>query len=169
MASLVGLQGVEWAQMKKIFNNIEEVLSAIVMFFMLVITFINVISRYFLSSSISFTEEITTSLFVLLCTLGAAIGVKRNAHLGLSLVTGKLSEKWQRRFYLLASILGVIFSLVLLYKGIFMVIQEYELKQISITLQWPEWIYGSFVPIGALFLTLRFIQAIFESLRRKEA
>lgn len=154
--------------MNKIFNNIEEVLSAIVMFFMLMLTFVNVIARYFLSASISFTEEITTSLFVLLSTLGAAIAVKRNAHLGLSLITDKLSKKGQKRFYLLACVLGAAFSLVLLYKGIFMAIHEYELKQISITLQWPEWIYGSFVPIGALFLTVRFIQAIFESLRQKE-
>jgi TRAP-type C4-dicarboxylate transport system permease small subunit len=148
-------------QVEKIFNNIEEVLSAIVMFVMLMLTFVNVIARYFLSSSISFTEEITTSLFVLLCTLGAAIAVKHNAHLGLSLITDKLSKHWQRRFYLLASVLGVIFSFVLLYKGIFMAIHEYELKQISITLQWPEWIYGSFVPIGAFFLTVRFIQSFF--------
>ena len=154
--------------MKKIFNNVEEVLSAIVMLFMLMLTFVNVIARYFLHSSISFTVEITTSLFVLLCTLGAAIAVKRNAHLGLSLISEKLGKKWQRRLFIFANILGVTFSVVLLYKVILMVIHEYELKQISITLQWPEWIYGSFIPIGATFIGIRYIQSVFQALRSRE-
>lgn len=154
--------------MGKIFRNIEELLSAIIMLFMLTITFANIIGRYFFTASISYTEEITTSLFVLLCTLGAAIAVKRNAHLGLSIITDRLSDKWQRRFCIFACILGMVFTLVLTYTGILMTINEYELKQISITLQWPEWIYGSFVPIGAMFITIRFAQATYKALRSKE-
>ncbi len=154
---------------KKIFNNIEEFLSAIVMFVMLNLTFANVIARYFLSSSISFTEEITTSLFVLLCALGAAIAVKRNAHLGLSLITDRFSEKWQKRFAVIGNSLGAIFSIILAYTGVKMAHHEYVLEQISITLQWPEWIYGSFVPIGATFIAVRFIQSVYKSIRAKEA
>lgn len=154
--------------LKKILDNIESVFSAIIMLSMLMLTFANVIARYFLSSSISFTEEITTSLFVLLCTLGAAIAVKRNAHLGLSLITDRLNKKWAKIFSIFASILGAIFATVLTYTGIFMVIHEYQLKQISITLQWPEWIYGSFIPIGGFFIAIRFIQSTIKIIKRKE-
>lgn len=33
----------------------------------------------------------------------------------------------------------------------------------------PEWIYGSFVPLGAFFLLLRFIEMLFQAIRGKAA
>ena len=63
--------------LKKILDNIEEVLCAICLSIMTIITFINVIARYVLSASLSFTDEITTYLFVLLSLLGSAIAAKR--------------------------------------------------------------------------------------------
>ena len=32
-------------------------------------------------------------------------------------------------------------------------------------MQWPEWIYGCFVPFGAFFMTLRFAQVTLEEIR----
>ena len=29
-------------------------------------------------------------------------------------------------------------------------------------MQWPEWIFGAFIPFGAVFLTIRFAQATIE-------
>ena len=82
--------------MFKIIDAIEEWFLALSLGFMLLLNFSNVVSRYFLSMSWSFTEEITTNLFVWSCFLGAAAAAKRNSHLGLSLVTDMLSPKFQR-------------------------------------------------------------------------
>lgn len=147
--------------------NIEEFLSAIVLLIMLVITFSNVIGRKFLNSSISFSEEITTSLFVLLTTLGTAIAIKRDTHLGLSFFTEKFSFKAQKASVVFGNSLGLLFSIILFFTGINMAYSEYILKQISITLQWPEWIYGSFVPFGAIFMIIRFAQALHKSIKKE--
>ena len=32
-------------------------------------------------------------------------------------------------------------------------------------MQWPEWIYGCFVPFGAIFMTIRFAQITLEEIR----
>ena len=32
-------------------------------------------------------------------------------------------------------------------------------------MQWPEWVYGLFVPFGAIFMTLRFAQITVEEIR----
>ena len=144
--------------MKKLLNEFEEYVAAAVFVIMLALAFINVIFRNF-ATSISFTEEITTSLFVLLCMLGTSIAARDSGHLGLSVITEFLPEKPRAIFALIANILGVIFSIILLYTGIGMVITDYEMKQISIALQWPQWIYGSFLPIGAFFMAIRFTQA----------
>ena len=144
--------------MKKVFDHFEEVVSCIVMMVMLILTFLNVIMRNF-AASISFTEEITTSLFVLLCMMGTAIAAREQGHLGLSVLTELLPEKTRKFVAIIANLLGVVFSVILLYTGFGMVQTEYQLKQISIALQWPQWIYGSFLPIGALCMTVRFFQA----------
>ena len=35
-------------------------------------------------------------------------------------------------------------------------------------MQWPEWIYGCFVPFGAVFMTIRFAQITLEEIRSPE-
>lgn len=150
--------------MKKILNHFEEYLCAVVFMVMLALTFVNVVFRN-LSASISFTEEITTSLFVLLCMLGTSIAARDQGHLGLSVLTEMLSEKKRALFACGGNILGAVFSLILLYTGMGMVINEFVMEQISIALQIPQWIYGSFMPIGAFCMTCRFLQAAAANLK----
>lgn len=141
------------------FSHFEELASCFVLMFMLALTFVNVIFRYCFAASISFTEEITCALFVLLCMLGAAIAAKYQTHLGLSVITERLSDKARLYVAFVANLLGVVFSLFLFFTGLKMTYNEYVLEQISISLQWPEWIYGSFLPFGAFFMSMRFGQA----------
>ena len=32
-------------------------------------------------------------------------------------------------------------------------------------MQWPEWIYATFIPFGAFFITIRFAQALVQELK----
>ena len=57
--------------MNKILDYIEESLVCVCLIVMTALTFVNVVSRYVFSASLSFSEEITTYLFVLLSLLGA--------------------------------------------------------------------------------------------------
>lgn len=150
--------------MKKFFNRFEEYVSAIVFTVMLALTFANVIMRNF-ATAISFTEEITTSLFVLLCTMGTAIAARDQGHLGLGIVTELLSPRKKAVFAIVGNLLGLLFSSILLYTGYHMVVLEYEMEQISIALQWPQWIYGSFLPLGAACMAVRFAQATLANIK----
>lgn len=133
---------------------------------MLLLTFTNVICRYFLSASISFTEEITCAAFVLLCMLGTAIAAKYQGHLGLSVITERLGEKRRLTLAAASNALGVVFSLILMKTGVEMALLEHKLQQITMALQWPEWIYGSFIPAGACFMVIRFAQAALDCAKK---
>ena len=80
----------------RIFDKIEEILAAACLIVMTILTFANVVARYLFSASFSFSEEITTYLFVLLSMLGTAIAAKRRAHLGLSIVTDAVGPKAEK-------------------------------------------------------------------------
>ena len=151
--------------MKKILNRLEETLACIVFMVMLALTFVNVVFRNF-SASISFTEEITTSLFVLLCMLGTSIAARDHAHLGLSALTELMPKKAALMLSVIGNVLGVVMSVILIITGISMVKLQFDAKVISIALQLPQWIYGSFLPLGALLMTIRFSQAAMDDWKK---
>ena len=151
--------------MMKILDKIEEYLCICCLVVMTALVFANVFSRYVLHASFSFSEEITTNLFVLLSMMGTAIAAKRQAHLGLSIVTDRVSPKARRALLIFGYGLATVFSAAVLVYGILMVRSEYILGQVTAAMQWPEWIYGCFVPFGAIFMTIRFAQITLEEIR----
>ena len=60
------------------------------------------------------------------------------------------------------------FCLLILVFGVQMVISQYNFGQQTAAMQWPEWIYGCFVPFGAIFMTIRFAQITLEEIRSPE-
>ncbi len=145
--------------MKRFLNNVEEYISVFGLGVMLTIAFVNVLSRKFLGMSWSFTEEITTNMFILITLLGAAIAMKKGSHLGLTLLQDWVPKKYKKYFVLISALIGIFFSAILLVYGLIMVMTEIQSGQLTPALGWPEWMFGSFVPIGAAFILIRTIQA----------
>ena len=151
---------VEMSKINKALDYIEEVLVCLCLIAMTALTFGNAVLRK-LGSGISFSEEISTYLFVLLSLLGSAIAAKRGAHLGLTLVTERVGAKAARILGIISMIFSTAFSALICYYGVFMAINQYEKGQVTLATQLPECIFGSFVPIGALFMTIRFGQNLY--------
>lgn len=149
----------------RILDRIEEIVAAVCLSVMTVLAFANVVARYVFSASFSFSEEITTYLFVLLSLLGTAIAARRRAHLGLTILTDVVSPKVRRILHIIGYLFAVAFTGAIFYYGILMVLSQRQLGQVTANMQWPEWIFGSFVPIGALFATVRFVQVLIEEIR----
>lgn len=149
----------------RILDRIEEIVAAVCLSVMTVLAFANVVARYVFSASFSFSEEITTYLFVLLSLLGTAIAARRRAHLGLTILTDVVSPKVRRILHIIGYLFAVAFTGAIFYYGILMVLSQRQLQQVTANMQWPEWIFGSFVPIGALFATVRFVQVLIEEIR----
>lgn len=152
--------------MRNLLTQAEEKISVFVYTIMLIITFINIVGRYFFSSSISFTEEITTNLFVLISVIGTGIAARSRAHLGLSALTDLFPQKAQHIISCFGNLMGSTFAIVLLVTGIQMVQTQIAINAKTITLLWPAWIYGIFLPIGATFIFLRFLGAAIEDFKK---
>ena len=151
--------------MSKILDKIEEYICIGCLVAMTILVFANVFSRFVLHASLSFSDEITTKLFILLSMLGTAIAAKRRAHLGLSIVTDAVSPKVRRALLIFGFGLSTVFSFLVFFYGIKMVHSEYILGQVTPAMQWPEWVYGLFVPFGAIFMTIRCAQITIEEIR----
>ncbi|MCR5088126.1 MAG: TRAP transporter small permease [Oscillospiraceae bacterium] len=155
--------------LKKIIDNFEEIVCLIALSVMTILTFSNVVTRYVFNFSMNFAEEISTYSFVLLSLFGASIAAKRGAHLGFTLLADHVPKIVARVFEAISALAGIVFSGVIFYYGIRMTVTQFQRGQLSLGVQIPEWIYGSFVPLGAFFLLLRFVELLVQALRNREA
>ncbi len=151
----------------KILSYIEEIICVICTIVMTTLTFANVVCRKTGIGSLAFSEEIATYLFILLSMMGTAIAAKRRAHLGLTILPDVVSFKARKALLVFVNGLATVFSAVLVYYGILMVLNQYNLGMQTSAMQWPEWIYATFVPFGAVFVTIRFAQATIEEAKVK--
>ncbi len=155
--------------MKKVIDNIEEIVCIIALTVMTILTFTNVVTRYVFNFSMNFAEEISTYSFVLLSLFGAAIALKRGAHLGFTLLADHVPPVVARIFEVISAVAGIIFAGVIFYFGIRMTMTQFQRGQLSLGVQIPEWIYGSFVPLGSFFLLMRFVEMLVKALRGEKA
>lgn len=156
--------------MKKFFDNLENYIMAFGLTVMTFITVINVISRKSLGLSISFLEEITTAMFILVSLLGSAQVAKKGGHLGLSVLTDFIPKRFQKYVALITWAAATFFSYYLIRYGFAMVKSEIRMNMRTPALGWPEWWFGTFVPVGGIFIFIRFTQWIVNIFRQsKEA
>ncbi|MBO5158364.1 MAG: TRAP transporter small permease [Lachnospiraceae bacterium] len=156
---------------KKLMNAIaaiEKIILVITMLLILVLTVGNVFSRYVIHRSWSFTEEIVVAVFVLITLLAAALACREGELVNLTLVTDLLPEKTKKPVMILVTVLCVIFSLILFKYGLDKVITQLENGKRTFVLNWPEWIFWSFVPIGAGCMALHFIEHCIDFCTKKE-
>jgi C4-dicarboxylate transporter DctQ subunit len=151
----------------KFIENIEKYICISTFVVMLALTFANVLSRFSLHMSLSFSEEIVTGLFVLASLAGASVAIRDGSHLGLDYLVSFMPKAAQKALSLLANLLGIVMCSVILYYGLLMVADEYESEQLSATMQWPEWIYGCTVPCGSGLLIFRYVHAIYLLIRHE--
>ena len=80
----------------RVVNEIEEILIALILGFMTLITFVNVIARYVFNTNILWALETTVFLFAWLVLIGASYCVKTRAHLGVDVVLNAVSPGVRR-------------------------------------------------------------------------
>lgn len=124
----------------------------------LVLTVGNVLSRKVLHRSWSFTEELVVAVFVLITLVAAALACREGELVSLPLLTDRLPEKTRKPIAVLITVLAVIFTAILFKYGMDKVITQLENGKRTFVLNWPEWIFWSFVPIGAGCMVLHFIE-----------
>lgn len=146
---------------KKIMNAVAAVENCILVvstLLILILTVGNVFSRKVIHRSWSFTEELVVAVFVLITLMAAALACREGELVNLSLVTDRLPKKLKKPSVILSTILCIIFTAILFWFGMDKVITQLENGKRTFVLNWPEWIFWSFVPIGAGCMILHFIE-----------
>ena len=156
---------------KKLMNalaGLEKLVLEIATVLILVLTVGNVFSRKVIHQSWSFTEELVVAVFVLITLLAAALACREGELVNLTLLTDRLPAQVRKVFLLLSTILSVAFTAVLFKYGLDKVITQMQNGKRTFVLNWPEWIFWSFVPIGAVCMILHCIEFYLDSCGKED-
>ncbi len=139
---------------EKIINFIsEKFINKIIVLFFIVMSgsvFVQILFRYCFHKPIYWSEELPRVMLIWLTFLGAGVAAKRRTHLGITLLTSKLSPEKQVVLQLIANFLTMAFLLVLIYGGVVMTILTMPNR--SAALQMPTGLVYLAVPVGGTMM-----------------
>jgi len=144
--------------MEKLFQStmslIEKLLIGIFILLVLDVSW-QVISRFIIGQSSSFTEELARFALIWLTVLGAAYLNGKQAHLAIDAFLVKLPPKKQYRHRIVIEMLMLVFALfIMVIGGINLVYITLHLGQTSAALQVPLGFVYSIVPLSGCFIIL---------------
>ena len=102
----------------RIGTGVEEGIAAVAMALVCVITFGNVLVRYFTNASFAFTEEFSVFLLVVLTLAGASAAFARNRHIRMEYFVGKLPPRAHRAVEVFVTACGLALFAVIAWYGV---------------------------------------------------
>lgn len=137
--------------------RIEDWLTVIIMAALALITFANVLVRYFTNSSFAWTEEISVFLMILLALVAGSAAVARDQHIRIEFFSdsGSLARrKALARFG--SAMVALLFALIAVL-SVRVVWDDFRFEETSPGIGLPQWWYSIWLPIVSTLVTLRAI------------
>jgi TRAP-type C4-dicarboxylate transport system permease small subunit len=145
--------------------TIEGAIGAAIMAALALITFANVLVRYFTNASIAFTEEYSVALMVIMTLVGSAAAFGADRHIRMTFFTEKLGRPAARRIEQLVLAASFAVFAAIAYLGALYVWDEYRFKVLSPGLGVPQWQYTVWMPLLAVLICLRILGRMLRVLR----
>ncbi|PSL46990.1 TRAP-type C4-dicarboxylate transport system permease small subunit [Salsuginibacillus halophilus] len=147
-------------------RRLEEIILVITMVVMVVLIFYQVLSRYVLSNSLSWTEEMARYVHVWQVWIGASFAVRMDKHIKVEMVKDLLPPMYRRIVELIALLLWFFLAVVLAYIGTVVVLDMIGSGQTSPAMRIPMWIGYAAVPVGGILMSLRLVQQIVKHFKK---
>lgn len=151
--------------LKYLDEHFEESLVVLMMAAMSVIIGLQIFMRYVMGASLSWSEELSRYLFIWATYLGVAYGVRKDAHIRVSMVTDAMSRRNAAYIRILTHVIFGAFAVFVMYQGWIMVEKTFRFGQKSASLGIPMGFVYLAPLTGFAFTILRLVQAIWLDLR----
>ena len=138
-------------RIKKIFTNIEEIISATLFIAIFLILIAQIVFRQLFNSPLIWSEELALLLYVWVGILGVSIGVKYEQHVLIDFIYNKLQFKAKKIVFTLIQFIVLISILTLILIGIKLFSRKmiFELTALKIS---AGWMYAALPSISTLML-----------------
>lgn len=147
--------------------KIEEFFAALTMALICLITFANVVVRYFTDESFAFTEEFSVFLMVVLTFVGASAAFAKNTHIRMSFLVEKLPPRIAHYVEIAVMLAAAVLFAILVWYGSKLLQDDWNFDTTSPGIGIPQWIYTLWLPLLSALITLRILGRILRLVRRK--
>ncbi|MGJ8545965.1 MAG: TRAP transporter small permease [Sulfitobacter sp.] len=144
--------------MRRILNNFEIYVCALLFAGMTGIGFANVLVRYLTNYSFAATQEFLLAGFLLLTIFGAALSARRGEHLAVTLFSDMMPPKIRATMRNIAAMISLGLLLLTAWYCWELVQNQYRSGVVSSGLQIPAWYYSLGLPLGFVLVALRVIE-----------
>lgn len=127
---------------------------------MALITFANVLARYFTNQSFAWTEEISIALMVVLTLVAASAAILRDRHIRIEILFATGTERRQRMLGLLSAAATATAFAVLTWLGGQLAWDDFRYEVTSPGIGVPQWWYTVTLPLFAAVCTGRALQRL---------
>ena len=140
------------ARSTPLFTRALEKVCALLMAFMAVLLFIQVVARYLMSSPPEWTEEMARIVFVYVTYIGAAVAIARQAHLKIDLLPNAFPPRLRLMLRIGGLLAAIAFLSVVLYQSSLMLGRLSHQPLTSLPLS-KSWFFAA-VPVGCGLMLL---------------
>jgi TRAP-type C4-dicarboxylate transport system permease small subunit len=146
-------------------NKITEIVVMVLMAAISVIIFGQVVCRYVFNHSLYWSEEVGRYILVWITFLGASVGVKRYAHIGIDFLYNKARGFFKKIIDFAIVILGIFFAGIICYFGYRF---SYFVRfQKSAALLMPMTIPYASICVGGFLMLIHFFSDLIKIFRKK--
>ena len=145
-------------KLKYILDNLEYWIAAFCLGLMTLLCFIQVVSRYLFSYSITWAEELSVMLFIIAIFIGAIGGTRRNQHMRLEMFVDQLPPRTRAIFKIISNVIFIIIAAILIYAIGINIQNLFTYKMKTPILKVPKWIPYTVLPVSLAFIIFRLIQ-----------
>ncbi|HVR50571.1 MAG TPA: TRAP transporter small permease [Pseudorhodoferax sp.] len=137
--------------------KIEDWLTVLIMAALALITFGNVLVRYFTDSSFAWTEEFSVFLMILLAMVAGSAAVARDRHIRIEYFAESGSPARQRRLAQFGALMVALLFFLIAALSVRVVWDDFRFEETSPGIGVPQWWYSVWLPIVCTAIGLRAI------------
>ena len=137
--------------------RIEDWLTVLIMALLALITFANVLVRYFTNASFAWTEEISIFLMIVLTLVAGSAAVARDRHIRIEFFAESDSARRRRRLAQLGAACVALLFGVIAVLSVRVVWDDFRFEETSPGIGVPQWWYSVWLPVCSALITWRAI------------
>lgn len=150
----------------KIYDTLESHILVFALAFSTLLIFVQVIFRYVLNNSITWSEELARYIFIWMIWLGTSVSMKTKEHIRMDMLMNKVHGKGKIILELVSSIILLAFCIFLVKYGYDLVMSMMARGNKSVALRLPMWIVYSSLPFSQFIVALRLVGSITADVRK---
>lgn len=147
--------------------RIEDWLTVLIMGVLALITFANVIVRYFTDQSFAWTEEFSVFLMMALTLVAGSAAAARNRNIRIEIFSDHGSFSRRKILSILSAFSMIVMFGLLGYLGALLTWDEYSFGETSPGIGIPKWWYTIWLPIFSIIIAIRSLMFLIQVVKRK--